>query len=69
MEELNQFQFKSLSNACFDLAKAWFIAGIIAPFGAPDMSLFNKTALLILGVVATWFFIQLGLLFGRRIQE
>ena len=69
MQELNQFQLKALAGICFDLAKAWFVAGIIAPFGSSQVLPFNKILLLVFGVMTTLFFINVGLSLGRRVKE
>lgn len=69
MEQLNQYQIKSLAGICFDLAKAWFVAGIIAPFGSSQILPLNKILLLVFGIMTTLFFINIGLSLGRRVKE
>lgn len=69
MKKLNEFQLKSLSNLCFDLGKAWFIAGIIAPVGAYSVPLINKISLLLIGLIACWLLIRFGLFFGEEIKN
>ena len=70
MEEFNQFQFKTLANFCFDLAKAWFVAGIITPVGAPPpMSFTNRVILFVVGAVSSWLFVRFGLFLGEGVTE
>ena len=69
MKKLNKFQLKSLSNFCFDLAKAWFVAGVIAPIGAPSIPLLNKTFLVPIGIAACWLSIKFGLSLGEDVKN
>lgn len=65
---MNQFQLTSLANFYFDIAKAWFVAGVITPFGLPTTSLSQRLILPLAGIITAWFFIQAGLAAGRSIK-
>jgi len=69
MKRFNQFQLKSLANFCFDLSKAWFVAGIIAPIGVASIQISGRIILLTAGILASWFLIKLGLSLGEEVKE
>lgn len=69
MKNLGQFQIKSLSNFCLDLAKAWFAAGVIAPMSVASAPWSNRVFLIIVGIGGCWSFVLLGLWFGKEVKH
>ncbi len=69
MDKLNQFQFKSLSNLCFDLAKAWFISGVIGSISVSDIVSSLRLALFVVGTISCWIFVQIGLKLSQSIHN
>jgi hypothetical protein len=66
--QLNQFQLTSLTNFYFDIAKAWFVAGIVTPISVSALQIVHRLALFLVGISASWLFVRIGLNTGKLVK-
>ena len=62
--KLSRSKLRVLSSVCINFAQV-FLASLVIPFFTGDIDI-GKSSVLVFGLIATIFFIGIGLIFGER---